>query len=295
MSIQNVLLASSGSRPVEVRIERHADAALALRLERAAFRRGEFEILHRLQLDPNAHFVARDGEGNAVGAVACTVHVGADLAWIGGMVVLPHARRMGVARRLLHAALEHARSRDVRIIGLDASEEGRPLYESEGFRPATTTTRWQRTGAPTGHDASKHAIYPASAAELMEIAAFDGTRFGANRAPWLAAVLRDLPGRAFVAYERASGRLAGYALGQERYVGPVVADDREAATLLLLAVEASGAPPTADLLDVNASAGLVFSEAGYRPTDGRCVRMTLGGDLPGLLETQYAVGAWALG
>jgi len=282
------------ARLADVRIERHRDAALALRLERTAFRRGEREVAHRLQLDDGGHFVARDSRGEAIGAASCVVCPGGDLAWLGGMVVLPEARRQGIGRRLLAAALEYADERGARTIGLDATDVGRPLYESVGFRPFCVTTRWARQHAAEPYEAA-HAVYPASGAELMEIAAFDRSRFGANRAPWIAAVLADFPGRAFVAYDRASGRLAGYALGQGEYVGPLVADDPGAARALLHATESAGTPATLDVLDANPHIERVLPASGYAPTAQRCLRMVRGPGLPGRVECQYAVAAWALG
>jgi GNAT superfamily N-acetyltransferase len=279
---------------VDVRVERHHDPVLAHRLERAAFRRGPSELAHRFQLDPDGHFVARDG-GEPLGAAACVVYPGADLAWIGGMVVVPEARRRGIARSLLAAALEYAGSRGARTVGLDATDAGRPLYESEGFRAVCTTRRWARVRPATSRDDASVAVYPASGAELMEIAAFDRPRFGANRAPWIAAVLHDLPHRGFVAYRRDGGRLAGFVLGQEEYIGPLVADEPSAAAALLRAAESAGTPATAELLDANGTAATVFREAGYEPTETRCVRMVRGADLPGRLGALYAVGAWALG
>ncbi len=45
-------------------------------------------------------------------------------------------RRRGLARTLLEECLAHARSRNIRIVTLHASEEGRPLYEGLGFKPS---------------------------------------------------------------------------------------------------------------------------------------------------------------
>ena len=47
----------------------------------------------------------------------------------------PEARRQGVARQLVTRLIEEARSRGVTEISLDATEAGRPFYESLGFRP----------------------------------------------------------------------------------------------------------------------------------------------------------------
>ena len=47
---------------------------------------------------------------------------------------LPGVRRRGVARTLVSALMDAARQRDATEISLDATEAGRPLYRSLGFR-----------------------------------------------------------------------------------------------------------------------------------------------------------------
>lgn len=47
----------------------------------------------------------------------------------------PGYRRQGVARQLVTALMDEAKLRGVTEISLDATEAGRPLYESLGFRP----------------------------------------------------------------------------------------------------------------------------------------------------------------
>jgi GNAT superfamily N-acetyltransferase len=51
------------------------------------------------------------------------------------MFVLPDHRSAGLGRRLLDAALDAAEGRGVRTVVLHAAPDGRPLYESTGFRP----------------------------------------------------------------------------------------------------------------------------------------------------------------
>ena len=46
----------------------------------------------------------------------------------------PQARRQGVARQLVTALMDEAKRRGVTEISLDATEAGRPLYTSLGFR-----------------------------------------------------------------------------------------------------------------------------------------------------------------
>jgi GNAT superfamily N-acetyltransferase len=45
----------------------------------------------------------------------------------------PHARRLGLARRLMDKALAWCRDNGIRAVILHASPDGRPLYESLGF------------------------------------------------------------------------------------------------------------------------------------------------------------------
>ncbi len=47
----------------------------------------------------------------------------------------PESRRMGLARRLIDAALAWCRTNGVRMVILHASDDGRRLYESLGFEP----------------------------------------------------------------------------------------------------------------------------------------------------------------
>src|SRR5215472_10169936 len=46
----------------------------------------------------------------------------------------PAYRRRGLARHLMNQILEWERKREIEVVILHASDEGRPLYESMGFR-----------------------------------------------------------------------------------------------------------------------------------------------------------------
>lgn len=46
----------------------------------------------------------------------------------------PGYRRQGLARRLVALAVEECRQRGIRYVVLHASDQGRPVYESMGFR-----------------------------------------------------------------------------------------------------------------------------------------------------------------
>jgi len=55
-------------------------------------------------------------------------------AYILNVYTRPEARRLGAARALMERLVEEAGAAGVRRIWLRASDEGRPLYESLGFR-----------------------------------------------------------------------------------------------------------------------------------------------------------------
>ena len=46
----------------------------------------------------------------------------------------PHARRQGLARRLMETAMVWCRDNGIRAVILHASPDGRPLYESLGLQ-----------------------------------------------------------------------------------------------------------------------------------------------------------------
>jgi len=59
----------------------------------------------------------------------------AERAWILNMYTEPHARRQGVAKRLLRVMIEWCRAKGFAAVSLHASDLGRPIYESIGFQP----------------------------------------------------------------------------------------------------------------------------------------------------------------
>ena len=54
--------------------------------------------------------------------------------YISSMYTEDEHRRKGLSRRLLKATLEFGRASGLKFVKLHASEFGRPLYESEGFK-----------------------------------------------------------------------------------------------------------------------------------------------------------------
>jgi GNAT superfamily N-acetyltransferase len=69
---------------------------------------------------------------------------GNDLAWAGMVLTRPEHRRQGLARRLMEDAIARAGDDGICAMKLDATDEGRPLYESFGFVVEGTVERWGR-------------------------------------------------------------------------------------------------------------------------------------------------------
>jgi GNAT superfamily N-acetyltransferase len=70
------------------------------------------------------------------------------LAWIGMVLTRAEYQRRGYARRLMERALELAEARGIGTVKLDATDAGRHLYETLGFRAEQVIERWAGAGAP---------------------------------------------------------------------------------------------------------------------------------------------------
>ena len=92
-----------------------------------------------LRLEPQGCFVAVEN-GRVDGTVTTTTY-GQTLGWIGMMLVHPNHRRQGIATLLMREALAYLQNTKVRCIKLDATPEGRLVYEKLGFAAEWTLTR----------------------------------------------------------------------------------------------------------------------------------------------------------
>jgi ribosomal-protein-alanine N-acetyltransferase len=106
-------------------------------IERASFSmpwsRGAF--LYELQQNRVARCLVMRGDGHVLGYL-CLWEIGEELH-ITNVAVHPDHRRRGIARALLSAVLDDARSRKLKLVVLEvrpSNHEARTLYESYGFR-----------------------------------------------------------------------------------------------------------------------------------------------------------------
>ena len=94
-----------------------------------------------LVTQPKGCFVA-EWEGTRAGT-ATTVVYGSALAWIGMVLVHPEYRRRGVGRALLLRCIDYLQGLKVKCVKLDATPEGRLVYENLGFKEEWPLRRWE--------------------------------------------------------------------------------------------------------------------------------------------------------
>lgn len=213
-----------------------------------------------LSLAPDGCFLA-ERDGTAAGTATTTAY-GTDLAWIGMVLVDPDFRRQGIGTTLLEGAIRHLRKeKSVTCIGLDATPEGRPLYEGLGFRAVWGLRRWVReaTDGPNDPVGENHGSLSDRHFEL------DQTVFGADRRE----LLQSLAAGSFLNLYCDDGSF-GFCREGERanYLGPVTAATPESG--VALARDLIHAAPKDrllfwDLPDGNHLAAALAEQCGFRP------------------------------
>lgn len=205
----------------------------------------------RFMIDAGAAFGV-ELPGGGLGASALVLPVGDRLRWISMVLVTASLRRKGVGTDLLRRCIAEAEQGGF-AMGLDATELGRPVYLPLGFRDLYRISRWRLEHKPAAMPAPDGlVIKPMSPEALDHLLAWDSERSGLQRRAILCHLRDRQPGMALLA-ERA-GRTIGFVLGREgrlaTQIGPLVADEDEAALALLqAAMQASSAPYFIDIPD----------------------------------------------
>ncbi|NPV65729.1 MAG: GNAT family N-acetyltransferase [Anaerolineae bacterium] len=237
--------------------------------------------------------------GDALVATAIATVYGRERAWIGGVITHPDHRRQGLATRLMTVALDYLQARSVPHVLLDASEQGRPLYEALGFRPIYSIEIWAgRASSYLGPRAR-----PLRRGDLDAVVALDAETFGVARGRILRRLVQDYPHLAWVDEE--DGRIAGFLLAQDdrqdgtpAHLGPWMHRSPWGAEKLLRTALSVliGREVRVDIPDRNPHATALAYAHNLRHRRV-CTRMHLGpGDPPPELITQhYGVAALATG
>jgi ribosomal protein S18 acetylase RimI-like enzyme len=238
----------------EVRLLGESDIPAAVRLkEIAGWNQTEADWRRLLRLEPEGCFCTTV-RGLLVGTTTTTTY-GRDLAWIGMVLVDPDYRRLGIATRMMNAALEYLHDAGVGAVKLDATADGRQVYENLGFRIESLIERWEGVAVDQAVD-----CLTLDSSARPEALTVDRSAFGADRSKLIEMLFEDACVAPF-ATKAPDGRLTGYALARRgtaaAYVGPLVT------------TTSGGAPPLLDGLLSQLTGQRVYIDLNTGFTSGR--------------------------
>ena len=251
------------------------------------------ELLRYVRLEPDGWFLALVDQ-HPVG-LGGAVNYG-PFAYIGLIGVLPEMQHQGIATRLMRHILDWLATRDCPVALLDASIMGQPLYAQLGFVVDDQSEVWLAPPDYAVRLPTNTKVATLEATDLSALVAYDTPHFGANRAQVLAALLHEFPGR-LLARHNAAGQITGFALAQERTIGPWVADSpADAATVLHAALTLPfPQPPTVLLPAANTDGAALLARAGF-VRQRALSHMRLGELVPPRTRLdQYGIASFALG
>ncbi len=163
-------------------------------------------------------------DGRLLAVAGCLAY--GPFAWLGLVATHPDARGRGLASQLSQHLVEWAFAQGCATVALDASTDGRPVYERLGFTQVGWTAELLRpAGTPAPRGARPSAAAPA---DLDELVAFDARCFGGDRAAAPSRARRAT--RTRVARDpHADGTLGGYLVARGQLIGPAAAVDEASA------------------------------------------------------------------
>ena len=215
-----------------IRPLRPEDVPAAMRLkEEAGWNQTARDWERFLAASPGGCFAA-EREGQVAGT-ATTIVYGGRLAWISMVLVDRRYRGEGIGTALLGKAIAHLDAQGIPTLKLDATPQGRPLYEKLGFQEEYCVERWTLQRKQPSLHPLPPVIPPGEG--LEEILPLDAALFGAERGDLLRALASEEP--QLVVTARPGGPRRGYALGRRGsaadHLGPWAAEDADAAREIL--------------------------------------------------------------
>jgi GNAT superfamily N-acetyltransferase len=180
-----------------------------------------------------------NGRPVASGTLATYASDAGQVGWVGLILVDAEHRRRGLGTRMMETILEEADRRGVAIVGLDASDQGEPIYRKLGFVVDESINRW----AGRGVIGQKRSLDDVVWASVLSI---DRRACGVDRER----LLRRIAGEA---ESRVAMVADGYALVRPGrlawHLGPVIADDlHQTAALVNQLIGDGRQPATADVI-----------------------------------------------
>lgn len=269
------------AHPLKIRPLLSADLAFADSLRAVAGWNQTLQDWRRfLAMQPQGCFLA-EWDGASAGT-ATTVGYGGELAWIGMVLVHPEYRRRGIARALVQRCIEYLRGSGVRCIKLDATPEGRSLYQSLRFQDEWAWRRWETDSPPRVPPISRFHLRPWEELDAVRLEQEDIRAFGASRQPLIAALARE--SEQALTCELTPGTPLGYGLLRRgavaSYLGPVSASSADAGIALVEALMAKAEGRVFwDVSDLNPAA-VHWAEANGLKAQRNLTRMWLGDPCP---------------
>jgi Acetyltransferase (GNAT) domain len=241
--------------------------------------------------DPEGFFIG-ELEGAPAATISC-VNYGTSFAFLGFYIVREDLRDRGYGLRIWNAAIAHA---GPRVIGLDGVVAQQQNYRMSGFELAYPNVRYG--GVVAAPDAPQAGVIALTEVPLATVEAYDATVFPGPRTAFLRTWIGS-PGHIGRALVR-DGKLAGWGVlrpcRKGRKIGPLVADDRVAAEVVLSALlaGAGGGEIFLDVPSINRDAVALARDLGLAPVF-ETVRMYTGAIPPLRSERVFGVTTFELG
>jgi GNAT superfamily N-acetyltransferase len=252
---------------MHLRVMTKQDVPAGLRLkELAGWNQTAGDWNRFLEASPQGCFVVE--ENGLVCGTATTICYEERFAWIGMVLVDPEYRKQGIGTQLLMKAIEYLDQQKIPTMKLDATPQGRPLYEKLGFVAEYEIERWVLKRSPGSNTRTpKSNLPPLTEAQLKSILEMDRDVFGADRCFLLRSLRDEAP--EFALGDWAEAMPHGYAFGRHGsfsdHLGPWMAASGAAAERLLddFLARSSRENILVDRLTANAMTGELLRARGF--------------------------------
>ena len=198
-------------------------------VQSAGWNQCENDWLRYMRMEPEGCFVL-EKDRKIIGSVTtiCYEH---KIGWIGMVLVHHEYRRQGIGTDLMNTALDYLKPK-VDTIGLDATDQGKPVYERLGFKAAYSLNRLFVKNSEQHKDDE---CLKMSAQDIDKIVQFDAACFGARRMNVISELYEEFSDVSF--YTMTDKKISGYIMANcgrnAWHIGPFVAKRVEEADRLL--------------------------------------------------------------
>jgi GNAT superfamily N-acetyltransferase len=191
--------------------------------------------------------------------------------WIGGLGVEPSSRRRGIASRLTGSVVEWLREQGAETLLLQATAQGRPVYERLGFVADGAYRMWAVPPSRRGRRLDgRRGLRSLRAADLDAVLALDRAVTAEDRG----LAVRGAWGSGGYVLDNGE-RIRGYHLHTPWGPGPTVAADVDAGLVLLDAAQRPDESVRVGIPEANTAAVRAMASRGYEEVAGT-LRMRLG-------------------